>query len=89
MISATISATKNRLSELLVRVRAGETLIIVDRKTPVARVERIREITDNPHLLSAREQWDPKKVLGLPIFRAKRSGPGLVDAVLEERESGR
>ena len=36
MIYATISEVKNRLSAYLRRVRAGETVMIMDRKTPVA-----------------------------------------------------
>ena len=36
---ATITETKNRLSALLDEVRAGETVLIVDRGIPVARLE--------------------------------------------------
>ena len=88
MITSTISNTKNRLSELLVRVQSGETLIIVDRKTPVARVERIRGIADNPHILPAVKKWNPTSILGLPILAARKGSPSLVAAVGEEREGG-
>ena len=89
MITSTISNTKNRLSELLVRVQSGETLIIVDRKTPVARVERIRGVADNPHILPAMKKWNPAKILELPSLAASKGSPGLVAAVGEEREGGR
>ncbi len=39
MIVATVTEAKNRLSALLDRVRAGETVLIVDRGVPVARLE--------------------------------------------------
>jgi antitoxin (DNA-binding transcriptional repressor) of toxin-antitoxin stability system len=38
---ATISHTKNNLSALLDRVRHGETILIMDRDTPVARLEPV------------------------------------------------
>jgi prevent-host-death family protein len=36
---ATITETKNRLSALLDRVRHGETILVMDRGRPVARIE--------------------------------------------------
>jgi len=88
MITSTISDTKNRLSELLVRVQSGETLIILDRKTPIARVERILHLTDNPHLLPARRKWNAGSILDLPIEPISGGTSSLTDAVREERESG-
>jgi prevent-host-death family protein len=38
MKRATISEAKNSLSALVDRVRAGESVLIVDRSTPVARI---------------------------------------------------
>lgn len=84
----TISDTKNRLSELLVRVQAGESLIIMDRKTPVARVERIRNATDNPHIAPAKEPWNPASILQHPILASRKDTPSLVRAVREERDCG-
>lgn len=86
MICSTISDTKNRLSELLARVQSGETLIIVDRKTPVARVERIR--VDNPLILPAKKAWNPLEILEMPILGASVGSVSLVDAVREERAAG-
>lgn len=86
MITSTISNTKNRLSELLLRVRSGEALIIVDRSTPVARVERIRGVAGNPHVLPATKKWNPGKILDLPILAATNGSASLVAAVDEERE---
>lgn len=41
MKTATISQTKNNLSALLDRVRHGETILILDRDRPVARLEPV------------------------------------------------
>jgi len=88
MINSTISNTKNRLSELLLRVQSGETLIIFDRKTPVAKVERIRGVADNPHVLPATKKWNPAKILALPILANAKRSATLVSAVVDEREGG-
>ena len=42
MKKASISETKNRLSALLNEVRHGETILIVDRDRPIARLEAVR-----------------------------------------------
>ena len=88
VIHSTISETKNHLSELLSKVRSGETLIIMDRKTPVARVEGLPAIADNPLLRPAKENWNPNAVLTLPIARGKKGMKSLARAVGEERASG-
>src|SRR5690242_4163962 len=41
MKKATISQAKNKLSQLIDWVKAGETVIITDRSVPVARLEPI------------------------------------------------
>lgn len=41
MKTATITETKNHLSALIHAVRRGETVIIMDRKKPVARIEPV------------------------------------------------
>lgn len=89
MIQSTISETKNRLSELLKRVRSGETLIIImDRNVPVARVEAVMSIADHPSLAPSREKWNPKAVLSLPIARGGKGMKSLAEAVSEERDAG-
>ncbi|MFP4204133.1 MAG: type II toxin-antitoxin system Phd/YefM family antitoxin [Opitutales bacterium] len=88
MKTATISEAKNKLSELLVAVQAGETLTILDRKRPIARVEAIREVSGNPHVSAPRAAWDPEKFIALPLGEMFGSASGVVDAVAEERESG-
>jgi prevent-host-death family protein len=42
MKTATISEAKNKLSQLLDWVKAGETVIITDRDVPVAKLESVQ-----------------------------------------------
>ncbi|MCP4203954.1 MAG: type II toxin-antitoxin system prevent-host-death family antitoxin [bacterium] len=41
MKHATITETKNQLSALLDQVRSGETVLILDRGRPIARIESV------------------------------------------------
>ncbi len=88
MISRTISDTKNRFSELIASVRKGETLIVTDRKRPVARIEPIQTLGDHPHLSPSEKAWNPTEFLDLPLPEALEPEQSLSKAVLEERESG-
>ncbi len=45
MKTASISQTKNQLSALLDAVRHGETILIMDRNCPVARLEPVTEMS--------------------------------------------
>ncbi len=45
MKTATISDAKNRLSELLARVKRGETVLILERDQPIARIVPIEKST--------------------------------------------
>ena len=97
MVQATISEVKNGLSAFLRRVRAGETVVVLDRKTPVAcivPVSRIQEVRAADARLArleaagivARERpGSPLEVLGPPL----ESGAKVLDALLEERRDGR
>ncbi|MBX3747863.1 MAG: type II toxin-antitoxin system Phd/YefM family antitoxin [Verrucomicrobiae bacterium] len=41
MDKANATYTRNHLSEILARVREGETILIMDRQQPVARLEPV------------------------------------------------
>jgi len=88
MKTATISETKNKLSELLAAVRAGETLTILDRKRSIARIEAVRDVADSPHVSLPEEPWESSKVTALPLAEGSGADMSLVEAVAEERESG-
>jgi prevent-host-death family protein len=93
-----ITDAKNGLSALIDRVRAGEPVLILDRGDPVATLEPIRRLE-----LTEEERISNLERRGL-IRRGRGPGPGaerilrepppdittsLVEAVLEERRSGR
>lgn len=97
MIRATVSEVKNGLSAFLRRVKTGESVLVLDRKTPVAcivPVSHVREPHDTDARLArleaagivARERpGSPLDVLGQPLG----AGANVLDALLEERRDGR
>jgi prevent-host-death family protein len=96
---ASITETKNNLSALLDQVRQGETVLIVDRGRPIARLEpAIVDATEGPEGRLARleRQGLVKRAAEPPsthILKSRpprmRSGGSLVEAVIEERRQGR
>jgi len=97
---ANISYARNHLSELLARVREGETILIVDRQTPIARLEpaatgpAARGLPGQADLVrrglvrSARSRLNLKAFRALPRPSSKRTGDVLL-ALLADREEGR
>lgn len=99
MISVNISTIKSSLSSYLDQVKCGETVIISDRRHPVAVLSPYRSHHD------AGGQWGARLAelarSGLAATRGKRdksfkikprevgTEPCLMEAVLEERNSGR
>ena len=97
MKRASITEVKNGLSALLDQVKAGETIIITDRGIPVARIVRDSNVDDEDggrvvRLLRggvATTQGRPPPVdLILSPFPPESKPAGVLDALLEERESG-
>ncbi len=97
MKTATITEAKNGLSALIDRVRAGETVILLDRGVPVARLEPVTTLVDpvgrirrleRSGALRAGDGSSPLAVLQTsppPLT----SGTSAVAALLEERRAGR
>jgi antitoxin (DNA-binding transcriptional repressor) of toxin-antitoxin stability system len=98
MKKATISVAKNTLSRLIELVKRGETVLIFDRDTPVARLE---PITRDPELsfplmsdlVKRAIVAPPRKPLDAASFLARRipalaQGASGVQVLLEERRSG-
>lgn len=97
MEQVTIAKLKNQLSAYLRKVRAGATVVVIDRNRPVARLEPItgRETADGKleRLEAAgivrrgRKPWRPG------LLRAKadlpRSKRSVLAALLEDRAEGR
>ena len=99
MTTASISETKARLSALLDLVRAGETVTITDRGTPVAQIVPAvgSDAGDDEARLVRLERAGlirrPRKKLDLEAFLARpkvETRASVVEALLEERrESNR
>ncbi len=95
MRRATITEAKNGLSALIDQVKAGETVVITDRGRPVARLEPATVADDDEGRLARLERaglitrgtGDFTEFLKLVPVKTT-DGRGIVDLVLEERESG-
>jgi prevent-host-death family protein len=97
MKTATISEAKNGLSALIDRVRGGESVLILDRGAPVARLEPVSAFEDPTGRLRRLERAGGIKVgqTPPPLDLLRTSAPSLapgassVQALLRERGSGR
>jgi prevent-host-death family protein len=98
MLVATITEAKNRLSALIDHVRGGESVLIVDRGIPVARLEsavgadvdpegRIARLERAGLVRPARRPPASEVLASRPP--GARAGASAVTALLEERRSGR
>ena len=102
MIRANIAELKNRLSHYLRLVRGGEVIEILDRKTPLARIEAVGSRTDGAHQAAWVQEMCDLGIITPPRHRAPvgltepqqvvpadGKSAGVLDALLKERESGR
>ena len=94
MNMSTISETKNNLSALLDRVRAGETITILGRDRPVARLVPIREADDadlaelaRRGLVRVGSSADLSAII--EVAGPALQGGDILAALLAEREEGR
>jgi prevent-host-death family protein len=98
MKTASLTDTKNRLSALIDQVRHGETILILDRGRPVARLTsalaedgaapegRVARL-ERQGLLHRAEAAKTPALFDRP--RPRPRGGGILEALLEERRSGR
>ena len=95
---ASISEAKNGLSALLDLVRAGETVVIVDRGTPIARLESVPIAQDLGGRIARLERSGLVRrgagrtleaVAGPPPSLPPGHGQDALKGLLEERESDR
>jgi prevent-host-death family protein len=97
MKTATLTEAKNQFSSLIDRVRAGESITILDRGTPVARLEPVMAQPDQAGRLKRLERAGIVRVgTASPPVRLIRQRPpsvkrggSAVAALLEERRAGR
>jgi prevent-host-death family protein len=98
MKKASLTETKNRLSALIDEVREGETILVLDRGRPVARIESaVGDSPGGPGRLERLERRGlvrraarklPADLLRLRPPRAA-AGASALGELLAERESGR
>jgi prevent-host-death family protein len=95
MKKASISEAKNGLSALIDRVRAGETVLILDRGTPVARLEpvaaddgRLARLVRAGLVRPAKRPGAPSSLLSKPP-PGPPGGTGALAGLLAERKEGR
>jgi prevent-host-death family protein len=98
MLVATITEAKNRLSALIDQVRSGESVLIVDRGTPVARLESAVSAAPDAEGRIARLERagavraaikSPATELLSVSPPSLQAGASAVAALLEERREGR
>jgi prevent-host-death family protein len=96
MKAATISQAKNHLSELLAAVKRGDSVLILERDRPIARIVPVEasERTDDERLadlerrgIIRRAARPPRRTLPPPIELPE--GVSLLEALLREREEAR
>jgi prevent-host-death family protein len=99
MMKAKIADLKNNLSRYLDHVRAGRTVMILDRNTPVAQIVPLTKVRGQPESDEARLARLERSglirrgkggSLDWLLHRqpAKVEGASLVEELLKERESG-
>ena len=95
MEKATISEIKNHLSSYLRKVKAGVTVLILDRDQPVARLESVRKARKGEGSIARLERAGMLKRGTAPsplkILRPDppKSTKSVLDALLDERSEGR
>ena len=99
MKRASVTYTKNNLSRLLGMVREGETVLVVDRHVPVARIEpvdrsalvreeRLRSLIEKGVVSVPGSHLDVGAFLDEDVPETA-TGASAVAALLQERQEGR
>ncbi|MDD5704926.1 MAG: hypothetical protein PHR35_03315 [Kiritimatiellae bacterium] len=99
MKRASVTYTKNNLSRLLGMVREGETVLVVDREVPVARINPVDQdglnADDHMRMLELKGVVTaPRRKLDVQGYLARkkarpRAGASALRALLREREESR
>ena len=98
MVIATITEAKNQLSAFIDRVRSGESVLIVDRGIPVARLESAvgADAAANGKLARLERSGAVRAARMPPATEllslqppGPRRGAGAVEALIEDRRGGR
>lgn len=87
MKTVRIADLKARLSEFLRLVRAGQSIIVMDRDTPIARVVPFKD--SKPRLVSRKPERGAKPLGKMPMPPPLRMKGDIVDLLLAERNNRR
>ena len=98
MIRATISEVKDGMSAYLRRVKAGETVLVTERRTPIARIVPVGldaeggvkadSVDEDAKLARLEQAGIVRRGAGSPLDvlgQPLRSGAGVLEALLDER----
>ena len=95
---ANISTTKNNLSKLLDEVKSGETVVIVDRNTPIARLEpvsssgtfagRLQDLQRRGIVSLPERRIDVHEFIGRERRARLQPGASAIEAINKERAEG-
>jgi prevent-host-death family protein len=96
MEKVSVSKLKDQLSAYLKKVQDGQTLLVTDRNKPVARLEPVAQPgSETQRIARLAEQGivalpkaPPLSIEEIRRMRPTAPGANLLEALLEERESG-
>ncbi|MEX0734702.1 MAG: type II toxin-antitoxin system Phd/YefM family antitoxin [Steroidobacteraceae bacterium] len=96
MERVSISELKDQLSAYLKKVREGQTVVVTDRNKPVAQLTPITSFQSQSERIArlvalgiiARPKAPPLSIEEIRRMRPVVPGARLLEALLEERESG-
>jgi len=94
MNKTNISYTRSHMSEILGRVQEGESILIMDRQRPVARLEPVDSSAMPNDLVRRGLVNPPRKTLNPDAFLARplpepQTGGDILDTLLADREESR
>lgn len=87
MKSVRIADLKARLSEFLRAVRGGDSLIVLDRTTPIAKIVPYASASEPLTVRPPRGRY--KKLQDVPLPRQLRLQTDVVALLLEDRDKAR
>ena len=95
MEQVTVSQLKSQLSAWLRKVKAGTTVVVFERDTPIATIESVRDSSRHDDRLSRLERSGQLRRAAKPVpqkalrSRAPKSKRSVVSALIDERREGR
>jgi len=97
MEKVSVSRLKNQLSVYLRKVRGGQTVLVTDRNKPIASLQPVVPLAGDAEWITrlvelgiaSAPKAPPISIEQIRRIRPTAPGANLLEALLEERESGR